>query len=57
MPTPQTVKVYLAAICHMQITLGLPEPIEYSLMPRLQLYSAIRHPAFLFSKKIATQLG
>ena len=24
--SPQTVKVYLAAICHMQITMGLPEP-------------------------------
>ena len=35
--SPQTVKVYMAAIRHMQITMGLPEPWEYSLMPRLHL--------------------
>ena len=35
--SPQTVKVYLVAIWYMQITLGLPEPKEYSLLPRLQL--------------------
>ena len=35
--SPQTIKVYLAAIRYMQITLGLPEPKEYSLMPRLRL--------------------
>ena len=34
---PQTVKVYMAAIRHMQITMGLPEPREYSSMPRLRL--------------------
>ena len=37
MPTPKTVKVYVAEIWHMQNTLGLTEPIEYSLMPKLQL--------------------
>ena len=42
--SPQTVKVYLAAIWHMQITLGLPEPKEYSSMPRLRLVqSGIQH--------------
>ena len=35
--SPQTVKVYMAAIRHMQITMGLPEPREYSSMPRLCL--------------------
>ena len=35
--SPQTVKVYLAAIRHMQITMGLPEPREFSSMPRLRL--------------------
>ena len=35
--SPQTVKVYLEAIQHMQIMLGLPEPQEYSLIPRLRL--------------------
>ena len=28
--TPQTIKTYLAGIRHMQITLGLPEPVEIS---------------------------
>ena len=42
--SPQTVKVYLAAIHHMQITLGLPEPKEFSSMPRLRLVqSGIQH--------------
>ena len=35
--TPQTIKTYLAAIRHMQITLGLPEPREFSSLPRLRL--------------------
>ena len=35
--SPQTVKVYMAAIRYMQITKGLPEPREYSSMPRLRL--------------------
>ena len=35
--SPQTIKVYLSAIRHMQITLGLPEPREFSSMPRLRL--------------------
>ena len=34
---PQTIKVYMAAIRYMQITLGLPEPCEYTSMPRLRL--------------------
>ena len=34
---PQTIKTYLAGIRHMQITLGLPEPKEYSSLPRLRL--------------------
>jgi len=29
--------VYLAAIRHMQITMGLPEPREFSSLPRLRL--------------------
>ena len=42
--SPQTVKVYLAVIQYMQITLALPEPKEYSLMPRLRLVqSGIQH--------------
>ena len=35
--SPQTIKVYLSAIRHMQVTLGLPEPREFSSMPRLRL--------------------
>ena len=35
--SPQTIKVYLSAIRHMQITLGLPEPREFSSMLRLRL--------------------
>ena len=35
--SPQTVKVYMAAIRYMQITMGLPEPQVYSSMPRLRL--------------------
>ena len=34
---PRTIKTYLAAIRHMQITLGLPEPREFSSLPRLRL--------------------
>ena len=34
---PGTVKVYLAGIRHTQITLGLPEPREFSSLPRLRL--------------------
>lgn len=37
---PQTIKTYLAGIRHMQITLGLPEPKEFSSLPRLQLVQA-----------------
>ena len=35
--SPQTIKTYLAGIRYMQITLGLPEPKEYSSLPRLRL--------------------
>ena len=35
--SPQTIKTYLAGIRHMQITLGLPEPKEFSSLPRLRL--------------------
>ena len=35
--SPQTIKVYLSAIRHMQITLGLPEPREFSSMPCVRL--------------------
>ena len=43
--SPQTIKVYLAAIWYMQITLGLPETKQYSLMLRLHLVqSGIQHP-------------
>ena len=35
--SPQIIKVYLSTIRHMQITLGLPEPREFSSMPRLRL--------------------
>ena len=34
---PQTIKTYLSAIRYMQITLGLPEPREFSSLPRLRL--------------------
>lgn len=34
---PQTIKTYLSAIRYMQITLGLPEPKEFSSLPRLRL--------------------
>ena len=35
--SPQTIKVYLSAVRYMQITLGLPEPREFSSMLHLQL--------------------
>ena len=38
--SPQTIKVYLAAIRHMQITIGLPEPREFLSLPRLRLVQA-----------------
>ena len=38
--SPQTIKTYLAGIRHMQITLGLPEPREFSSLPRLRLVQA-----------------
>lgn len=38
--TPKTIKTYLAAIRNMQITLGLPEPREFSSLPRLCLVQA-----------------
>ena len=38
--SPQTIKIYLSAIRHMQITLGLPEPKEFSSLPRLRLVQA-----------------
>ena len=37
---PQSIKTYLAAIRYMQITLGLPEPKEFSSLPRLRLLQA-----------------
>ena len=33
--SPQTIKVYLAGIRHMQISIGLPDPKEFTSMPRL----------------------
>lgn len=38
--SPKTIKIYLAGIRHMQITLGLPEPKEFSSLPRLRLVQA-----------------
>ena len=35
--TPQTIKTYLSAIRYMQVVLGLPEPREFSSLPRLRL--------------------
>ena len=35
--SPQTIKTYLTGICHMQITLGLPEPRAFSSLPMLHL--------------------
>ena len=35
--SPQTIKTYLAGIRHTQILLGLPEPREFSSLPRLRL--------------------
>ena len=35
--SPQTIKVYLAGIRHMQIAIGLPDPKEFSSMPQLKL--------------------
>lgn len=34
---PQTIKTYLSAIRYMQIVLGLPEPKQFSSLPRLHL--------------------
>ena len=38
--SPQTIKTYLAGIRHTQIRLGLPEPREFSSLPRLKLVQA-----------------
>ena len=38
--SPQTITFFLAGICHMQIKLGLPEPREFSSLPRLRLVQA-----------------
>ena len=38
--SPQTIKTYLADVCHTQITLGLPEPKEFAFLPRLHLVQA-----------------
>ena len=35
--SPQTIKVYLAGIWHMQISIGLPDPKEFTSMPRLRM--------------------
>ena len=35
--SPQTIKVYLAGIRHMQISIGLPDPKEFTSMPRLRM--------------------
>ena len=37
---PQSIKVYLSVIRHMQITMGLPEPRQFSSMARLRLVQA-----------------
>ena len=37
---PQSIKTYLAGIRHMQITLRLPEPREFSSLSRLKLVQA-----------------
>ena len=33
----QTIKMYLSGICHMKVTLGLPEPRAFSSLPCLKL--------------------
>lgn len=38
--SPQTIKIYLSGIRHVQIKLGLPEPKEFSSLPRLRLLQA-----------------
>ena len=38
--SPQTIKTYLAGIRFTQITLGLPEPKEFSSLPRLRMVQA-----------------
>ena len=38
--SPQTVKVYLAAIRNLQLSLGLPDPHDTSALPRLKLLLA-----------------
>lgn len=35
--SPKSLKVYLSGIRHMQVVLGLPEPREFSSLPRLRL--------------------
>ena len=35
--SPQTIKVYLAGIRHMKISIGLPDPKEFTSMPRLRM--------------------
>ena len=39
-PGQHTIKTYLAGVCHMQVTLGLPEPRAYSSLPHLCLVQA-----------------
>ena len=38
--SPSTIKCYLAGIHHTQITLGFPEPRQFSSLPRLRLVQA-----------------
>ena len=35
--SPQTIKVYLARIRHMQISISLSDPKEFTSMPRLRM--------------------
>ena len=35
--SPQTIKVYLSGIRHMQMVIGLPDPKEFTSMPRLRM--------------------
>ena len=38
--TPQTAKIYLAAVRNLQLSLGLPDPRDTSSLPRLKLLLA-----------------
>ena len=55
--SPRTIKVYLSGIRHMQMVIGLPDPKEFTSMPRLRMVQSgiQRHVSEQNSRK--TKIG